>query len=95
MLDWVRDVVQAVEKLEAQCHKLFITGQSLGGLLTLYMTAMYPDRFAGAIPINAPAMPPTPDQLATIFALDAPTEIANGEPDIKRPGVDQITYDAK
>ena len=93
-LDWIRNVVEAADALQKQCSRMFITGQSLGGLLTLYMTAAYPDRFAGAIPINAPALLPDADRSAAIFDLDGPAELDNGEPDIKKPDVFEIVYES-
>ncbi|MEM7539232.1 MAG: UPF0158 family protein [Chloroflexota bacterium] len=94
MHDWVRDVLRATEELEKTCSKIFITGQSLGAILSLYMAAMYPDRFAGVIPINGAVLFGDADRVASLFSLDAPGEIPNDEPDTKKPNVDEIYYSA-
>ncbi len=91
-LDWIRDLVEALEQLRQRCHKIFIMGLSLGGLLTLYMAAKYPTLFAGAAPINTP-LHSTTEIALLLFDLEAPEFIPNGPPDIKQPDVDEIIYE--
>ena len=51
--DWTADIVAAMRWLEERCDTLFMTGLSMGGTLTLWAAAQFPDRFAGIVPINA------------------------------------------
>jgi len=90
--DWIRDLEQAMETLQEQCSKIFITGLSMGGTLTLYMAAMYPDIFAGAIPINAAVFLNSPDMAGLAFMRNAPDTVPGVGSDIKKPGVTELAY---
>jgi len=90
--DWIRDLEQAMETLQEQCSKIFITGLSMGGTLTLYMAAMYPDTFAGAIPINAAVFLNSPDMAGLAFMRNAPDTVPGVGSDIKKPGVTELAY---
>jgi carboxylesterase len=68
--DWIRSVEDAMQTLRQQCSRIFMTGLSMGGTLTLYMAAMYPNVFAGAVPINAAVFIDTPDLAALAFGRD-------------------------
>jgi len=90
--DWIRDLEKAMETLQEQCSKIFITGLSMGGTLTLYMAAMYPDIFAGAIPINAAVFLNSPDMAGLAFMRNAPDTVPGVGSDIKKPGVTELAY---
>jgi carboxylesterase len=90
--DWVRSVEEAMHTLQARCDKLFITGLSMGGTLTLYMAAMYPSVFAGAVPINGAVFLRSPDMAGLAFAPDAPPTIPGVGSDIKKPGEVELAY---
>jgi carboxylesterase len=64
----------------------------MGGTLTLYMAAMYPELFAGAVPINAAVFLDTPDLAAQAFAANAPATVPGVGSDIKKPGVTELAY---
>jgi len=81
-----------METLQEQCSKIFITGLSMGGTLTLYMAAMYPDIFAGAIPINAAVFLNSPDMAGLAFMRNAPDTVPGVGSDIKKPGVTELAY---
>ena len=93
-VDWVQDLLGEVRRLQQSCDRVFVTGLSLGGLLTSYLAATYPTLFAGAIPINSPSFWNDPGRTLTLFAPDGPQEIPNGPPDIKKPDVFEIVYEA-
>jgi carboxylesterase len=90
--DWVRSVEEAMHTLQESCEKLFITGLSMGGTLTLYMAAMYSGVFAGAVPINAAVLLRNPDMAGLAFAPDAPPTVPGVGSDIKKPGEVELAY---
>jgi carboxylesterase len=90
--DWIRDLEQAMATLRQRCAKVFITGLSMGGTLTLYMSAMHPDVFVGAAPINAAVFLENPDFAALAFMRDAPDTVPGVGSDIKKPGVTELAY---
>ena len=50
--DWIKDVEDALFSLEKRTSSLFITGLSMGGTLSLYLSEVYPEKIKGVIPIN-------------------------------------------
>ncbi len=49
--DWQNDVKKAYQNLKKRCDKIFVTGLSMGGALTLYLAEQYQD-ISGIILIN-------------------------------------------
>ncbi len=90
--DWVRSVEHAMEKLQTRCRKIFITGLSMGGTLTLYMAAMYPKVFAGAAPINGAVFLKNPGFAGLAYGLGLPETVQGVGSDIKQPGVVELAY---
>jgi carboxylesterase len=90
--DWIAGVEAALEKLQAKCRKIFMTGLSMGGTLTLYMAGQYPDAFAGIIPINAVVRLENPDLAGLAYMPGAPAVIPGIGSDIKKPGVTELAY---
>jgi len=90
--DWIRSVEEALAVLRQRCEKIFMTGLSMGGTLTLYMAAMYADVIRGAIPINGAISFHDPDFAALAFMPNAPATIPGVGSDIKRPGVTELAY---
>jgi carboxylesterase len=86
--DWIASVEEGFQWLKARCDKIFVTGLSMGGTLTLYMAEKYPE-VRGIVLINSaidiPAMEPVLQLEGTRF-LDA---IGS---DIKKPGVVELAY---
>ncbi|MBI5034919.1 MAG: alpha/beta fold hydrolase [Chloroflexi bacterium] len=52
--DWTNAVEQAYAELKAKCERVFVCGESMGGLLTLYLAAHHPE-IAGIV-VYAPAL---------------------------------------
>ena len=90
---WVRSVEEALQTLRDRCSKIFMTGLSMGGTLTLYTAAMYPDVIRGAIPINGAVFINNPDFAGLAFAADAPPTVPGVGDDIKKPGVTELAYE--
>lgn len=59
--DWVACVEKAYQALAAGCARVFIGGESLGGLLTLYLASQHPEA-SGAL-VYAPALKLTASRL--------------------------------
>ncbi len=91
--DWVRSVEAGLQTLQERCSKIFITGLSMGGTLTLYIAAMYPDIIRGAIPINAAIFVNTPDVAALALAANVPATVPGIGGNIKKPEVVELAYD--
>jgi carboxylesterase len=90
--DWIRDLEMALEALRQRCSKVFITGLSMGGTLTLYMAAMHADVFAGALPINPAVFLNSPDLASLAFMPNAPATVPGVGSDIKQPGITELAY---
>ena len=90
--DWIRSVEHALEKLLKRCRKVFITGLSMGGTLTLYMAAMYPKVFAGAAPINGAVFLKNPGMAGLAFGNGLPETVPGVGSDIKQPGIVELAY---
>lgn len=52
--DWTSTVETALAELRELCDTVFVSGLSMGGLLTLYLAERYSENIAGALPISAP-----------------------------------------
>jgi len=90
--DWIRSIEEALETLQARCKKLFITGLSMGGTLSLYMAGMYPDTFSGTAPINGAIFLKNPDFARLAFGRNLPREVPGVGSDIKQPGITELVY---
>lgn len=90
--DWIRSVEAGLQTLQEKCSKIFITGLSMGGTLTLYMAAMHPDVIRGAIPINGAVFANNPDLAGLAFMAAAPATVPGVGGDIKKPGVTELAY---
>jgi carboxylesterase len=91
--DWIRSVEAGLQKLQESCSKIFITGLSMGGTLTLYMAAMHPEVIRGAAPINGAVFVDNPDMAGLAFMAGAPPTVPGVGGDIKKPGVTELAYE--
>ena len=90
--DWVRTLEAQLEVLQKRCQKIFITGLSMGGTLTLYLAAMYPKVVAGMIPINGAVFLNSPDMAGLAFMPNPPATVPGVGSDIKQPGIVELAY---
>ena len=51
--EWTSEAERAFEGLLDRCDKVFVTGLSMGGGITLYLGEKHEDKVAGLMPINA------------------------------------------
>lgn len=90
--DWIRSLEEALDELRQRCEKIFVTGLSMGGTLTLYLSAMYPETVAGIVPINAAVFLNNPDFAGLAYMRGAPAVIPGVGSDIKQPGIVELAY---
>jgi len=84
---------EIMQRLRERCSKIFMTGLSMGGTLTLYMAAMYPDVIRGAIPINGALFVNNPDLASLAFMANAPATVPGVGGDIKKANVSELAYE--
>jgi len=90
--DWIRSLEEGLDTLSKRCSTIFMTGLSMGGCLTLYMSAMYPDAIKAAVPINACLYFAAPDFVKLAYDRTAPETIVGVGNDVKDPAVTEIAY---
>ncbi|MBP0614318.1 alpha/beta hydrolase [Jiella mangrovi] len=91
-LDWLGEAEAALTALAARKRKVFVTGLSMGGTLTLNLGARFGDRVAGIAPIAAAAGQLT-EAFAEVMMLNPrPKRLPGIGSDIKAPGVEELAY---
>jgi len=91
-LDWMASADAAFQSLVARGKPVFVTGLSMGGMLTLGLAERYPDVIAGAIPINAIAGSNDGALAELVLSPDAPDRIPGIGSDIKASDVVELAY---
>ncbi|MDM5197441.1 alpha/beta fold hydrolase [Fictibacillus enclensis] len=87
--DWIASVEEGYAWLKERCDTIFVTGLSMGGTLTLYLAARYPD-IKGIIPINAAVDIPSMEEMS---AAQEPRFLDAIGSDIKKPDVKELSYE--
>ena len=90
--DWVASVEAAFADLRARTARIFVTGLSMGGTLTLYMAGLHGAAVAGAIPINALVRLDSPEIASATFAAGMPPTVPGIGSDIKKSGMKELAY---
>lgn len=91
-LDWVGSAEEALQELAKKHKKVYVTGLSMGGTITLSLAERFPDIVAGIAPINAVAGIVS-DQLTGLMMLQqAPERVPGVGADIKAKGVTELAY---
>ncbi|GGC47206.1 alpha/beta hydrolase [Chelatococcus reniformis] len=92
-LDWMGEAERALNELAQGKRKVFVTGLSMGGTLSLNLAARHPGLVDAIAPIAAPAGHLT-EAFAEALALNPPPKRIPGiGSDIKAPGVKELAYD--
>jgi len=92
--DWVTSAAEGMTQLEEYCTSVFCAGLSMGGVLSLRLARLYPDRVKGVITICSPY------QLRSLkYRFVSPMKylikkIAGGPPSINDPEAVEINYGA-
>ena len=68
--DWVGDMEQTYQKLTQRCEKIVVGGESMGGLLALYLASEHPE--AAAVLAYAPAVHSTTKTMQLVASIMAP-----------------------
>ncbi len=90
--DWIRSLEEALHTLQSRCSQIFMAGLSMGGCLTMYLAAKYPEAFKAVAPINACLDFGAPDFAAWAFETNAPITIKGVSNDVKDPAITEIAY---
>ena len=90
--DWVASAEQGLWDLKKHCDCVFISGLSMGGSISLYLTSRYKD-VCGVIPICAPVFLTDPQMLAVPLLKKFVKTIPAIGGNLKDPDAVEITYD--
>ncbi len=91
-LDWLGEAEASLRRLSARKKRVFVTGLSMGGTLTLNLGARFPDLVSAIAPIAAPAAQRSEAMAQVLLASPAPKRIPGIGSDIKAPGVKELAY---
>lgn len=89
--EWTGEAERALNELCGQCERVFVTGLSMGGTITLFLAAHFGDKIAGIIPVNALAHTEPLLRLTPILKYLLKTRPGVGS-DIKKPEVQESCY---
>lgn len=90
--DWVGSAVEGLELLEKSCSRVFAVGLSMGGVLSLRLARLYPERVKGVVTICSPYRLRAfkfkfVSLLKPVFKV-----VAGGPPSIEDPEAIEISY---
>jgi carboxylesterase len=91
-LDWVGEAEKALHELAARKRRVFVTGLSMGGALTLNLAARFPETVHAIAPIAAPAGLMREGMAQVLSMNPAPDRLPGIGSDIKAPGVAELAY---
>jgi carboxylesterase len=90
--DWLGEAERALHDLAKRSSRVFVTGLSMGGTITLNLAARFPSLVHAIAPIAAPVGLMN-DGTATVLSLDPlPRRVAGMGSDVKAPGVRETAY---
>ncbi|MHB8893827.1 MAG: alpha/beta hydrolase [Candidatus Geothermincolia bacterium] len=96
--DWTSTVETALSELRSICDTVFVSGLSMGGLLTMYLAERHSDTIAGIMPVSAPVhwMAPGAQGIA-LKLVGTLKHIMKTFPgpgnDLKDPSVTEVAYE--
>jgi carboxylesterase len=90
--DWMGAAADALHHLADRGEPVFVTGLSMGGMLTLGLAAQYPDIVAGIVLINAIAGENDGGLAEVVLNSLAPARLPGIGSDIKAAGVTELAY---
>jgi carboxylesterase len=89
--DWTADAEKAYQWLQPKTDRIFVTGLSMGGTLTLWMAEQHLE-VAGIITVNAALRFPQEAQMKIAGTFGIPRWMKAIGNDIKKPGQDERAY---
>jgi carboxylesterase len=90
--DWIGAAAEALHRLAERKEPVFVTGLSMGGMITLGLAALHPGLVAGIVPINAIAGENDGTLADVVLNSAAPARVPGIGSDIKAPGVIELAY---
>jgi carboxylesterase len=90
--EWTGEAERALHELRGRCDRVFVTGLSMGGTITLHLAAKFGDKIAGIIPVNALVLTNTLLRLTAVLKYLVKTRPGVGS-DIKKPEAKESCYD--
>lgn len=91
--EWTDEAEKGLKDLLDRCDKVFVTGLSMGGTITLFLGERYADRIAGLMPINAAVAKLNPLLPLTPIAKYVLKTIPGVGSDVKDPDMEESCYD--
>jgi carboxylesterase len=70
--DWAQSATRHLQLLAERCRATFVAGQSMGGMLTMYLGATQGHLLSGIVPINGGVSLNNPEMAQMALARDAP-----------------------
>ena len=92
-LDWLGEAEAALHALARRKAKVFVTGLSMGGTLTLNLAARFPTLVKGVAPIAAAVGVFAEGFSAALMISPAPKRVPGIGSDIKDPGAKELAYE--
>jgi carboxylesterase len=89
--EWTFEVERALAELGKRCEKVFVTGLSMGGTLTLWLASRHRGEVAGIVPINALVLT-KPLMRAASLLKHVVRKIPGVGSDIKNPEARELCY---
>ncbi|KIN71320.1 alpha/beta hydrolase [Sulfitobacter guttiformis] len=90
--DWVGAAEDALRDLASRGDPVFVTGLSMGGMLTLGLAAQFGDLLSGIAPINAIAGVNDGGLAEVVMTRNMPERVPGIGSDIKAAGVEELAY---
>ena len=90
--DWVESAEQELERLGENCSKLFCVGLSMGGVISLRLARLHPQKVKGVVTICSPYMLRALKFKAVPLANYFLKQIATGPKSINDPEAVEINY---
>lgn len=91
--DWSEHVERCYLDLAGRCDRVFVTGLSMGGALTLWLASRHPE-IAGIALVNSAARPDADRTAALAVIVKSGTTVIDAiGNDIAKPGVVELAYD--
>jgi len=90
--DWVESAAQELARLGERCSKLFCVGLSMGGVISLRLARLHPQKVKGVVTICSPYKLRALKFKAVPLAKYFLKQIATGPKSINDPEADEINY---
>ena len=90
--DWLGEAERALHELSARSARVFVTGLSMGGTISLNLAARFPDLVQAISPISAPVGLMNDGTASVLMLNPRPRRVSGIGADIKAQGVTEVAY---